>query len=1188
MPIVTGAPRILVKAPAGLGGAPLAIGPGPAGGGGGFTVEPLFESIGQAVQGIAAPSTWHILTPALGLEQASSWDLCHQLMTQAFGIDGTPPPEFAEPDFQQQWVVDDDMGSALALVGACSEQRVQDSRFPTKVDPFWFRDTAHAQFDAALALIGDPGADRVRIAHLDTGYDQEHLTLPAHLNLGLARNFVDADHPTDARDDSEGRFNSLGHGTGTLGVLAGGALPGEQPMGGAPFAEVVPVRVANGVVLFPTSALARAFDYVHGLCSDPGTRVHVITMSMGGVASQAWAEAVNALYEAGVFVVTAAGNNKGNLPTRNIVFPARFGRVVAACGVMANNTPYADLGLGVMAGDYGPPRKMRTAIAGFTPNIPWAQLGCPELVNYDGAGTSCATPQIAAAAALWIQRHKAAWDAYPQGWMKVEAVRKALFDSANAILPERLGRGALRAHDALAQAPANRASLHPEPPDSVEFPILRLFFGQSLAAAPAQQRMLELEAMQLSQSAAIEEVLKDILPDPGVDPGPLSPKDLQAIADALAAHPNASQALRDALGRSARQLRPAPVPISALDPVRRLHLAHATSPNPPRPKARRLKVFAYDPSLGTNLQTADISEGMIEVRWEDDLRPGPVGEYVEVIDVDPASESCYAPVDLDDPYLLGQDGLTPSDGNPQFHQQMAYAVTMRTIEHFENALGRVALWSPRIVRDNSGAVTGEEYVQRLRIYPHAIRAANAFYSPDRKALLLGYFRASQTDSGDVLPGGLVFGALSHDVIAHETTHALLDGLHRRFQEPTNYDVLAFHEAFADIVALLQHFSMPEALRDAMARTRGDLSEENPLAQLAVQFGQATGKYGPLRDAIGEVVDGKWVRKDPSPGDYQAATEPHKRGSVLVAAVFDAFLQIYQVRTRDLVRLATGGSGILPPGAVEDSLIDMLAREASSVASQVLRICIRALDYCPPVDITFGEYLRALITADQDLVPDDPQKYRVAFISAFRDRGIYPDGAKSLSVGSLVWEPPPLPLTHLKTLLDRMVLSWDLMTGRREAYDVSLENARRMHAWLMNRDQVSDEELNALGFFRIARPQAMKIGDIEGRMGGIEVHSVRPARRVRPDGQVLSDLVVEVTQSFRPTTSQGNPFRGGCTMLIDVNRAEARYFIRKRVNSESRIQAQQALAIEMADDLRATYFMDPERGVEPFALLHRGY
>lgn len=89
-------------------------------------------------------------------------------------------------------------------------------------------------------------------------------------------------------------------------------------------------------MLFRNCAIAKAFGYVHSLFSDKAKRAHVITRSMGGLALQAWADAVNALYELGIFIVTAAGNNFGNLPTRNIVYPARFKRVVADCGAMAD------------------------------------------------------------------------------------------------------------------------------------------------------------------------------------------------------------------------------------------------------------------------------------------------------------------------------------------------------------------------------------------------------------------------------------------------------------------------------------------------------------------------------------------------------------------------------------------------------------------------------------------------------------------------------------------------------------------------------------------------------------------------------------------------------------------------------------------------------------------------------------
>src|SRR5262249_42102822 len=152
----------------------------------------------------------------------------------------------------------------------------------------------------------------------------------------------------------------------------------------------------------------------------------------------------------------------------------------------------------------------------------------------------------------------------------------------------------------------------------------------------------------------------------------------------------------------------------------------------------------------------------------------------------------------------------PSEANPQFHQQMVYAVAMSTIRHFELALGRRALWSPR--RYETTPSGKEEFVQRLRVYPHGLREANAYYSPDNKALLFGYLPSSNSAPGRNLPGGIVFTCLSHDIVAHETTHALLDGMHLRFVEASNPDMPAFHEAFADLVAMLQHFTFPDVLK----------------------------------------------------------------------------------------------------------------------------------------------------------------------------------------------------------------------------------------------------------------------------------------------------------------------------------------------------------------------------------------
>jgi len=86
--------------------------------------------------------------------------------------------------------------------------------------------------------------------------------------------------------------------------------------------------------------------------------------------------------------------------------------------------------------------------------------------------------------------------------------------------------------------------------------------------------------------------------------------------------------------------------------------------------------------------------------------------------------------------------------------------------------------------------------------------------------------------------------------------------------------------------------------------------------------------------------------------------------------------------------------------------------------------------------------------------------------------------------------------------------------------------------------------------------------------------------------MLSDLVIEITQTFRPAT--GGRFRGGCTLLVDLKTNQVRYFIREKVDSGFRLLSQQAFTAAVSDPLRATYFDDPDRGVEPFALLHRGY
>jgi len=601
-----------------------------------------------------------------------------------------------------------------------------------------------------------------------------------------------------------------------------------------------------------------------------------------------------------------------------------------------------------------------------------------------------------------------------------------------------------------------------------------------------------------------------------------------------------------------------------------------------KPPFRKLRGYAFDPSLSLKLDTAFINLITYKVPWEKDLQPGPIGEYLEVVDYDPTTERYYKPVDLNNTNLLAQDGLEPSETNPQFHQQMVYAVAMTTIKNFESALGRKIIWSSRRV---TGQVF-EKYVQRLRIYPHALRDANAYYSPLKKSLLFGYFESNPASSVLHMPNSYVFTCLSHDIIAHEVTHAILDGMYPNYAEASNPDVLAFHEAFSDIVALFQHFTFPEVLKHQIGKTRGDLAAQNLLGQLAQEFGSAIGGYGSLRDAIGKMDEKtkEWKAYEPDGNEYLREMEPHKRGSVLVSAVFEAFITIYKSRVKDLLRIATGGTGVLPQGELHPDLVNRLANEASKAAGHVLNMCIRALDYCPPVDITFGDYLRAIITSDADLVSNDNRDYRLAFIEAFRRRGIYPKGLKTFSVESLGLKPGNFVSSATKDLFEiivkflreyRTAVSYE--TDREQIYHISkayiggsaYDNSKKILG-LHNRitfkfsDNKEFEELTGLVFNNRWKRLGIRTSNVyKNKQAGpsFQIQNLRVVSRVGPQGNLVNQIIFSLVQRSgidfsgpSPTHFSGNRdmqlgsnqfyMYGGCTMIFDLDSLELKYAVSK--------------------------------------------
>lgn len=558
---------------------------------------------------------------------------------------------------------------------------------------------------------------------------------------------------------------------------------------------------------------------------------------------------------------------------------------------------------------------------------------------------------------------------------------------------------------------------------------------------------------------------------------------------------------------------------------------------PGDPVYRPLRIFSLDPSVSK----LDGAQATVNVPYEP-LGPGPVGSVFEVDDFDTTQGTHWGKADLESRTALLNDGYAPSTSDPFFHQQMTYAVCATIHAAFRKALGRHVGWgfstgiSARDAEDPSYVATP----LRLRIRPHAFKEKNAYYDRDAGEIRFGYFDAPENVSGRTLPGGVVFTCLSHDIVAHETTHALLDGLRAYFSEPTGGDVLGFHEGFADLVATLQHFSYREVVQAAIRRSEGKIEGARLLTGIAHQFGTTLGSTEPLRTAF-ENAD------EENPKQYQPDMEAHELGEILVRAVFAAALTVFKRKTAQYLRLATGGTGRLPEGDLPRDLQEILGAQASKIASQFLSICIRAIDYCPPVDLKLGEYLRALITADYDLVPDDRLAYREALIDAFRLRRIYPPNVDSLSEDSLRWQSAEL--------IEPTIPGLDFATLQFHGDPATPASAKELlrQARVLGGVLRSDHNLGCFGLTRNGNTK------LDGDTVSVpSVQSIRSSRRVGPDGQVIFDLVAEVTQ-FRTVRSLGGPpfrFFGGATVIIGP-KGEVRYVVAKNILNNTRCEEQQA-------------------------------
>ncbi|MGH7709887.1 MAG: hypothetical protein ACREOG_01305, partial [Gemmatimonadaceae bacterium] len=537
-----------------------------------------------------------------------------------------------------------------------------------------------------------------------------------------------------------------------------------------------------------------------------------------------------------------------------------------------------------------------------------------------------------------------------------------------------------------------------------------------------------------------------------------------------------------------------------------------------RPAASRsnhLRVIAQDPTVLDREREALTASVVLPPEY---LAPGPWGYRVQVIDYDSSTDKLYAPLEYEqDPNGAVVDPFAdtaPNDlaDDPKFHAQNVYVLVMNTLARFEKALGRRVSWG----------FGGHQ----LKVVPHAFADANAYYSRSDEALLFGYFETEN--------GGTIHTCLSHDVVVHETTHALLDGLRARFIDPSSPDQAAFHEGFADVVALLSVFSLPGVVEEVLAlkgRSMGlsdNLIKEDAvdaenlknsaLLGLAEQMGPhlTIARGQALRHSVMLQVSPEHLYKP----EFQV---PHRRGEILVAAMMNAFVNAWSERLKAL-------------RAVSDGHLDLqrVAEEGRDAADYLLTMSIRALDYTPPIHLEFCDYLSAIITADLEVRPDESRyRFREHLRRSFRAFGIEPAQG-----------------TFVPTIDDHADAQWTKEDTSTTAVQPPEEGAwvscstlalvyDRTHSDPLTRDV--DEVFRFIWENR----SDLKLTDD----AFTQVLSVRPSLRVGPDGFALRETVAEFYQVLRlppnelterwgitlpPTLSDSDliPLYGGGTLIFD--------------------------------------------------------
>lgn len=271
--------------------------------------------------------------------------------------------------------------------------------------------------------------------------------------------------------------------------------------------------------------------------------------------------------------------------------------------------------------------------------------------------------------------------------------------------------------------------------------------------------------------------------------------------------------------------------------------------------------------------------------------------------------------------------LIVSAGSEAFDAVHTFAVVRQTLTMYQRALNGAPLpW-----QWNSPNNT-----EPLNVFPRAGITMNAFYSRTQKALKFFFFDKPGT------PGIKVFTCRSFDIVAHETGHAILDGLKPGWISIGNPPQSgALHESFGDLTAIFLALSQLDQVEAIIAQTKANLHDKSFIADVAEEFGLALGRPNGLRNADND------LRLS------QVSNEVHDLSQVFTGGIYDILADIFQFEQRPLRR--------------DDSSV--LYEAAQYVCSLVLRAILAA----PNTRTTFADVVNQMLNIS--FADGKPVQYR---------------------------------------------------------------------------------------------------------------------------------------------------------------------------------------------------------------------